>query len=211
MTIRFSLAAALLAVTTGLAMAQSAPEPRVADPNAAPAQKPAMPHGPAARTPARPAPHGMMGPDGMMNPHRTLPSGHPQVMGYGMMQIHAGMGDAGFGPMGFDHIEGRIAFLKAEIGVTEAQTPQWNAFADALRTSATAMRGAMTDCAADGGPQSAPDRADAIVRHMSAQVAAMQTVLAAERPLYAALSEEQRKAADELLDGSGMVMMGGPR
>ena len=35
-----------------------------------------------------------------------------------------------------DHIEGRIAFLKAELKITDAQLPQWNTFADALRSDA---------------------------------------------------------------------------
>ena len=34
------------------------------------------------------------------------------------------------------HIEGRIAFLKAELAITDAQLPQWNAFADTLRARA---------------------------------------------------------------------------
>src|SRR5690242_7810319 len=39
-----------------------------------------------------------------------------------------------------DHIEGRIAFLKAELGITDAQQPQWNAFADAMRAQASKLR-----------------------------------------------------------------------
>jgi hypothetical protein len=45
------------------------------------------------------------------------------------------------GMMGMaDHVEGRIAYLKAELKITEAQMPQWNAFADALRSNAASMR-----------------------------------------------------------------------
>ena len=34
------------------------------------------------------------------------------------------------GMMGMaDHVEGRIAFLKVELKITDAQMPQWNAFA----------------------------------------------------------------------------------
>ena len=40
-----------------------------------------------------------------------------------------------------DHVEGRIAVLKAELKITEAQLPQWNAFADALRENARRMSG----------------------------------------------------------------------
>ena len=32
--------------------------------------------------------------------------------------------------MPFQHTEGRIAFIKAELAVTDAQSPQWNAFAE---------------------------------------------------------------------------------
>ena len=39
-----------------------------------------------------------------------------------------------------DHIEGRIAFLKAELKITDVQMPQWNAFADTLRANAQRMR-----------------------------------------------------------------------
>src|SRR5687768_16367085 len=34
----------------------------------------------------------------------------------------------------FEHIEGKLAFYRTELGVTDAQQPQWNAFADAVRS-----------------------------------------------------------------------------
>jgi hypothetical protein len=41
------------------------------------------------------------------------------------------------GMMGMaDHIEGRIAFLKAELKITDTQLTQWNEFADVLRANA---------------------------------------------------------------------------
>jgi hypothetical protein len=39
-----------------------------------------------------------------------------------------------------EHIEGRLAFLKTELKITDAQLPLWNAFAQAMRDNATAMR-----------------------------------------------------------------------
>ena len=44
------------------------------------------------------------------------------------------------------HVEGRLTFLKTELKVTDAQTLQWNAFADVVRAnakSATEMQQAM--------------------------------------------------------------------
>jgi hypothetical protein len=38
------------------------------------------------------------------------------------------------------HIEGRLAFLKTELKITDAQLPFWNSFAQAVRDSATAMQ-----------------------------------------------------------------------
>ena len=35
-----------------------------------------------------------------------------------------------------DRIEGRLAFLKTELKITEAQTAAWNQLADVIRTAA---------------------------------------------------------------------------
>lgn len=40
-----------------------------------------------------------------------------------------------------EHVEGRIAFLKTELKITDAQLPLWNSFAQAVRDNATAMQG----------------------------------------------------------------------
>jgi hypothetical protein len=49
------------------------------------------------------------------------------------------------------HIEGRIAFLKTELKITETQMPQWNAFVEALRGNAGRMSGACKHDANDAG------------------------------------------------------------
>jgi hypothetical protein len=54
-----------------------------------------------------------------------------QMMGM-MRQSGAGMG----GMATIDHVEGRIAFLRTELKITDAQTGAWNPSADALRTNA---------------------------------------------------------------------------
>jgi hypothetical protein len=72
-----------------------------------------------------PAAQGMMGAMPMMNTMSGMP-----MMHMGMM-----MGP-GSGMSTIDHIEGRIAFLRAELKITDAQMSAWNAFADALRANA---------------------------------------------------------------------------
>ena len=37
------------------------------------------------------------------------------------------------------HVEGRIAFLKTELKITDAQQPLWNAVADAMRADAASI------------------------------------------------------------------------
>ena len=42
-----------------------------------------------------------------------------------------------------DHVEGRIAFLKTELKITDAQQPLWNAVGDAMRANAKDMAAMM--------------------------------------------------------------------
>jgi hypothetical protein len=63
-----------------------------------------------------------------------------------------------------------------------------------------------------GGP--APEQMERRIALLTAQAEAMRSVQAAARPLYAALSEEQKRTADTLMEehlrgmGGGMRMQG---
>jgi LTXXQ motif family protein len=140
-------------------------------------------------TAAEPAPQGQ---SPMMEPGSSgqMP---PQVRGMmGMMGIT-------------DHVEGRIAFLKTELKITDAQMPQWTAFADALRANAarmsemrnTMMQGGMTD----GASMSAPDRLDRMEKMMTAMTEAVKSTKSALTPLYGVLTDDQKKVADQLIHG----------
>lgn len=136
---------------------------------------------------------GMMGSGGAMSM-----MGGPDRMG--MMGMMGMMGIA-------QHVEGRIAFLKAELKISEAQTPQWNTFAEALRSNATRMSGmpAITmhggGMGQDGASMSAPDRLDHMEKMMSAMLETVKATKAAFAPLYAVLTDEQKKSADQLIHG----------
>ena len=98
------------------------------------------------------------------------------------------------------HVEGR-AFLKTELKITDAQLPLWNAVADAMRANAKSMgdmAGGMM-----GGSQTAalPDKLAMREKMMTAHLEALRKFKAAVDPLYTALSDEQKKTADELLIG----------
>lgn len=137
----------------------------------------------------------------------------------GMMKMMSGgmTGQTGPDMQSMDmtqHAEGRIAFLRAELNITDKQAKQWDDFAEALRSNAKGMTDAGMPMM---GPDAKPDlagRLDAQERILSAKLEGLKAMKAALAPLYAALDETQRKSAEELFSahmglGSGGMMQGG--
>jgi hypothetical protein len=106
------------------------------------------------------------------------------------------------------HIEGRIAFLKTELRITDAQSQQWSALADALRENAKAMTTMHGRMMSDGTTTSAPQLAEHQVQMMSTCLEAMKAIAGAETTLYTVLSDEQKKTGDELLPMPMAMPMG---
>jgi hypothetical protein len=117
------------------------------------------------------------------------------------------MGMAGMQPV--RHIDGQIAFYKAELKITDAQSPQWNLFADTLRGSATRLHETMAHGTDAKDVAAAPERMQRRITTLTAQLDAAQAVLAAAAPLYAVLTDEQKKVADELMAERMTAMRGG--
>jgi LTXXQ motif family protein len=103
-----------------------------------------------------------------------------------------------------DHVEGRIAFLKAELKITDAQLSQWNTFADALRGNAR-QTAEMLATAGQATALNAPDRLDRREKMLTSMLAMVRSTKAALSPLYSVLSNEQKKQADSLLREPMMV------
>lgn len=120
----------------------------------------------------------------------------PMGMMCGMMR-QDGMGSMPMGgmPVMADRTEGRIAFLRTELKITDAQLPLWNAVADAIRANAKGGMGMMDNM----GQGSLTERLGAREKHLAAQAEALRKFKSAVDPLYAALTDEQKKTADELL------------
>lgn len=100
------------------------------------------------------------------------------------------------------HVEGRIAYLKAELKITDAQAPQFEQVAQAMRQDAQEMAQLHQQLRGDRGkPQNAVERLE--LRQRFSQLRAQQSdrFLAAFKPLYASLSDQQKKAADEMFAG----------
>jgi LTXXQ motif family protein len=157
-------------------------------------------HHPAGTSPAT----GMQGP-GMPGGGMAGAGGMPMM---GMMRMMGQDGMAGMSMMMAEHVEGRLAFLKTELKITDAQLPLWNAVADAIRANAKSMSEMMSG-GMMGGSQTAtlPDKLSMREKMMTAHLEALRKFKAAVDPLYAALSPEQKKTADELLLGPMGMMM----
>jgi hypothetical protein len=129
----------------------------------------------------------------------------PGMMGFGgtgpWMMGGTGAAEAMCSAMG-SHIEGRLAYIKAELKVTDAQESLWNAYAVAARDNAKTMVARCTTMTGKRDSQvTLPDRLDQNEQLMAAQFEAVRAMDKALKPLYAALSDGQKKTADQLFWG----------
>jgi hypothetical protein len=104
-------------------------------------------------------------------------------------------------PLPGRHIEGRLAFLRTELKITDAQAPLWDNLAAALRDRAAKMDAAIASfrqARSAGTTPDLPAQMEARIRSGEARIESDRAVLAAFRPLYAALNDAQKKTAEEL-------------
>lgn len=207
---RLTLAAALLLSTLSTpSWAQSPAEHQGHHPDQkeAPAAKQLAP--PATQPGMGGTPGGEMMGGGMMG----MMGGKMPMMD--MMQMMGMMRQGGDGMGGMetiDHVEGRIAFLRTELKITDAQTAAWNVFADALRTNAKTLgelRSSMMP-QPGAGQQSLVDRLSLQEKWLAARLGGTRAIKSALTNLVGTLSDDQRKTADVLLPpqmGMGMSAM----
>lgn len=148
-------------------------------------------------------------------PQASAPSSQPQPAAgasdaqrdrAGMMGMMGAGGGGMMGPamaqmMSPERIQGRIAFLRTELRITDTQQPLWNAFAEALRANARARKGGMQGMmsAQDGLTHPLPQRIEHHERMLTGRLDALRRLKTALEPLYAALDETQKRSADQLL------------
>jgi hypothetical protein len=102
--------------------------------------------------------------------------------------------------------EGRIAFLKAELNITDSQKTSWDAFADALKNNLQSRRDVWRSVRAAHETDSPLGRLDALIAAMETRLAALKAIKPALSTFYADLNAAQKKTADELLTGVGCMM-----
>lgn len=143
---------------------------------------------------------GMMGP-GMMG--RGGMGGCPMMGG---MMGQGGQGMMGHGMM-MDHgpmIEARLAYLKADLAITDAQAAAWNVYADAVRARAASRHSTRTEMMETMKSATLPERIAARLKAMETMVESLKVLKPATEALYGVLTEEQRKKADTAV-GCGMM------
>jgi len=123
-----------------------------------------------------------------------------------------------------ERIEARLAYVKTALKITDAQQPLWKAYADFTRKNAQEMEQRFKSMRHEHEPahhehqheqgHHKHPRSNAIERLEKAQsfhaeaITRINRLLAVQKPLYAALSPEQQKVADEVLGQRRQSMMG---
>jgi hypothetical protein len=129
-----------------------------------------------------------------------------------MMQMMTMMRQQGAGMGGMemiDRVEGRIAFLRTELKITDAQMPAWNAFADALRANAKSLGEVRSSMMGQGGAtRTLIDRLSLQEKWLASRLEGTRAIKSVLTNLVGTLSDDQKKTADELLaPHMGMDMM----
>ena len=135
-------------------------------------------------------------------------------MGRGMMDGWGWGGPMmGYGPDAMlDRIDGRLAYMKTELKITDAQAAAWEELAkvihDTAETHNAMMREMMKDVrSGDLIKRPLPERLTVQQTHMEARLEQIKAVKAAVEKLYAQLDDDQKKTADDIvLPSMGMGM-----
>ncbi len=177
---------------------------------------------PAMAQTAAPDPHHPAGAPAAAAP--AAPGAMTPMMGGGMMPMMGQM--MGGGMMGADmrhpmmgmmitHSEGFFAFLKAELGITDAQNAVWTAYTAQLKPLIKQHQDAM-QMTPDAGakPRNWIERLTDSEAILSEHLETMKKIRPAATALYAALTPEQKTKADALMPlmpgAVGMKMGGKP-
>ena len=96
-----------------------------------------------------------------------------------------------------DHIEGHIAFLKAELKITPAQEADWDKVAEAMRKDVSESRAADHQYMNQNQP-SALDSLNERTYYAELRAQGERRFIDAFKPLYGKLSSAQKQSADEL-------------
>jgi len=92
----------------------------------------------------------------------------------------------------------RIQALRAQLHITDAQAPQWNAFAQAMRDNATSTDVLFRQRASAAATMSALDNMKSYAKVARAYADNTEALATAFEALYGVLSDQQKQAVDTL-------------
>jgi hypothetical protein len=96
-------------------------------------------------------------------------------------------------------MEARLAYIKADLEITESQAPAWDAYAEAVRARHTTMQSARDDMTKAKENASALERLDVRIKATEARLESLKTLKPAVEGLYAVLTDAQKEKANKLL------------
>lgn len=98
-------------------------------------------------------------------------------------------------------VEARIKSLHARLKITAAQEPQWQPVAEAMRDNATTMEKLVSERNAKVKTMTAADNLQTYSDIAQAHADGLKKLVSVFDPLYASMSDAQKKVADEVFRG----------
>jgi hypothetical protein len=189
-------------VATAIMLAAAFPAAAQQDSPPAPSEQQSSPQGAMDDDADRQAPGepegGMMKQGGMTDDGPMM--GHKMCGKRGMRKGH------GRTPPSVPMMEGRLAYVKADLEITDAQLPAWNAYADAVRARRTKMEEMHAEMIKAKESGDALQRMDARIKGLETMLDSLKASKPAMEALYATLTDEQKKKAGHLLARRGGMM-----
>jgi hypothetical protein len=103
-----------------------------------------------------------------------------------------------------EHIDGDLAYLKTVLKITDAQAPQWNVFAETFRADREKRANLCKETMEQARAMKSASLLDALTMvedQLTERLNSLRAMKGALQPLYASLSKEQKKTADEVMKG----------
>src|SRR5258708_14797032 len=105
-------------------------------------------------------------------------------------------------PSGGSEVDRDIADLRKQLKITPQQEPQFNAFAEVMRSNAQELDAQMRQ----GSPNQNPNAVETLKQAQQlteTQAAGLKRLVPAMQALYDSLSDPQKKTADKVIGGGG--------
>jgi len=104
-------------------------------------------------------------------------------------------------------VEGRLAYVKTALGITDNEAAAWKAYEDAARANVQSMQSAREAMVAAIQSGTGVERLQKRIALMQTRLDALKALQPATEALYKALTPEQQKKADTLLASMGRGVM----